>query len=105
MVELAESVGDAPTEADVAAFLGSYSNDALGALELRYENDSLVADAGEFVVELRPNLGEDAPPNSFITFGAPSAGLPFVFVEEGGSYKLVVGANVAEYTFERIEQS
>lgn len=105
MVELAESVGDAPAEADVAAFLGSYSNDALGALELRYENDTLVAGAGEFIIELRPNTSEDAPPNSFISFGAPSAGLPFVFVEEGGSYKLVIGANVAEYTFERIEQS
>lgn len=105
MAELEASVGDTPDETDVDAFLGSYSNDALGSLELRYEEDRFVADAGEFVVELRPNTGEDAPPNSFIAFGSPSAGLPFVFVEDGGSYQLVIGANVTEYVFERVTQS
>jgi CubicO group peptidase (beta-lactamase class C family) len=97
MAELEASVGDAPAESDVTALLGSYLNEALGEVELRYEDDALVMDAGEFIVELRPNLSEDAEPNSYLLFSAPASGVGIRFEEDG----FVLGASVTEYTFER----
>lgn len=97
-----ESVGDVPEAADVEAFLGTYENDALGTVELRYEDGQFVADAGEFVVELRSNVGEDAEPDSFIMFGAPLAGLGVRFVESDGALQVILGNAPLEYTFERV---
>ncbi|MDX2141585.1 MAG: serine hydrolase domain-containing protein [Chloroflexota bacterium] len=99
---LTESVGDAPSETDVEAFLGTYTNDVLGTVELRYEDGQFVADAGEFVVELRPNVGEDAEPDTYLTFGPPVPGLAVRFVDNDGVLQLVLGSAPLEYTFERV---
>jgi len=102
METLRETVGDAPEAADVEAFTGTYENEALGTLELRYEDGQLVADAGEFVIELRSNISEDAEPDTYLTFGPPAPGLAVRFVERDGVLELIVGTAPLEYTFERV---
>jgi CubicO group peptidase (beta-lactamase class C family) len=100
--ELAASIGDAPAEANVAAYLGEYTNDALGAVSLRYEDGQFLFDAGEFTTELRPSLNSEIEDGEgFVTFGAPLPGLPIIFREVDGANVMVVGQGVTEYTFAR----
>ncbi|MEZ4634759.1 MAG: hypothetical protein R2856_07250 [Caldilineaceae bacterium] len=54
--------------ADVEAYLGRYTNDALGEIELRLDGDALVLDAGE-CIELLANHSEDAEEgNEYVIF-------------------------------------
>jgi hypothetical protein len=102
MAELEASIGDAPTEADVEASLGDYSNEALGEVTIRYEDDQLVLDAGEFVTELRPSLtSEIEDGEAFVIYGSPLPGVSVIFQGEGDDLEMVVGEGVVEYTFNR----
>lgn len=102
IAELEASIGDAPAEADVEAYLGDYSNDALGEVSVRYEDDQLVFDAGEFTTELRPSLtSEIQDGEAFVIYGAPIPGTSVIFQGAGDDLEMAVGEGVVEYTFAR----
>lgn len=102
LAELEASIGDAPAESDVEAYLGDYFNEALGDVSIRYEDDQLLLDAGEFTTELRPSLtSEIEDGEAFVIYGSPLPGVSVIFQGEGDDLELVVGQGVVEYTFTR----
>lgn len=90
--------------AQVAPFLGRYSNDALGEIELRMEGDQLVMDAGEFVTELRAHHDDAGEVDGYVTTNLPLMGLP-VKLQAGteGRPQVVLGTGAVEYTFTPLE--
>ncbi len=102
MAELEAGIGDAPIEADVEAYLGDYSNEALGGVSIRHEDGQFLLDAGEFVVEMRPSLNSEIQDGeAFVMFGAPLPGTSVIFKGEGDDLELVIGESVVEYSFTR----
>lgn len=86
--------------ADVSRFAGTYTNDALGTIELRLENDVLTLDAGEFEVTIRAATGQLAESAEYVVFDPPLAGLPVSLEQRGDAPVVVIGVGVTEYTFE-----
>lgn len=60
----------------VAPFLGSFTNQALGDITLSMAGDRLVLDAGEFAFELRPRVDETGA-TDYVADGPPLAGRSF----------------------------
>ncbi len=104
---IAEAVDDlaAVDPAAVEAYLGTYSEPALGEMTLRLVDDgTFLLDAGDFQSMLRANVGEDAEENEYILFDMPLAGLPMTLkMDEAGAPVVVLGLGAVEYTFVRIE--
>jgi hypothetical protein len=85
----------------VAPYLGSYESDVLGPLTLTWEEESLLADAGEFQVEIRARETDEGEIVYFM-YTPPFAGVPLELAEDdGGNPVLNLGAGVVEYTFEQ----
>ncbi len=101
IAELEASIGDAPTIDAAETMLGIWTNDILGDVELRFREGALVADTGEFVVELRPNVNPEVEPGTLIAVDAPATGITFRFIETDGQQRMIIGENVTEYTFTR----
>jgi CubicO group peptidase (beta-lactamase class C family) len=98
LAEIRAGVGEALTEDEAQPFLGTYSHPVLGEVDIRYEGGKLTADVGEFALELRPNVSEEAEPNTFVTLETPLAGERVQFTNEG---TMIFGTGVTEYTFTR----
>lgn len=100
-------VADAlPVEADaVASFLGSYSHPALGTLALLWEDGMLVADTGEFRMEVRALPAKDGSGISeYVIYAAPMTGLPLrLKINADGQPQAILGTGVDEYTFTWLE--
>jgi CubicO group peptidase (beta-lactamase class C family) len=103
---LAELRGSLQVRVDpekVEPYLGTYTHTALGDVELGWQNDALVLDVGEFQAEIRSRWSEGGG-TSYLTFTPPLAGVPLELKEdEAGRPVMVLGAGVAEYTFEKVE--
>jgi len=97
---------DAVDPAAVEPYLGTYHNAALGTLELRMDEDALIADAGEFAVPLLPFAERDDPETlaGYLATEAPIAGLLFEFEEnDAGAPVVKFGQGAVAYTFARVE--
>lgn len=90
--------------AAVEPFLGRYTNPALGEVELRLEDETLLLDVGEFIVEVRAQTNEAGEVERYVTYNIPLVGLPIEFTEnEAGETTFVLGGGVAAYQFEPVE--
>jgi hypothetical protein len=98
---MATFIGPAVDSEQVAPFLGSYANPALGPLSLGMDGDRLVVDAGEFRSELRPAIGPRARPGGYLTIDPPVAGFSVLLRRDGPTPELVVidPASTDEYVF------
>lgn len=111
-------IGETVDPAQVETYLGSYTNDALGPVELRFEGDTLLFDIGEFAAEVRPMTpaqeeqsqdeeaeeteaeAAEAEGPALILYDSPLAGTPLMLhQDEDGTPNIVIGAGVVEYTF------
>ena len=93
---------DAVDPAAVEPYLGTYSNEALGTLELRLEGDVLIADVGEFAMPLLPLADEDQPGEiaGYFATEPPLTGLLFALTEnEAGEPMVRFGEGALAYTF------
>ncbi len=85
-----------PPAAWIDPMLGTYTNDALGSLEIRREGDVVIADAGEWKATVAQQDEGEAKLLAFT--GPPLAGLPLQ-PQPDGSLLLDVGQQ--KYTFKR----
>lgn len=102
-LDITSRLRDAVDPATVEPYLHTFSNPALGALELRLEGDSLIADVGEFAVPLLPLVEEDEPDTlaGYLATEAPITGLLFELTEnEDGAPVVTFGEGAVAYTFE-----
>lgn len=104
--ERPEGLQDAVDPAAVDAHLGIYANEALGQVEIRWENDALIADVGEFASPLLPLYSEDDPEEleGYVVVDPPLFGALFEFAEnDAGEPILAFGQGAVSYTFEKVE--
>ena len=101
--ELRSALQDGIEAEAVEAYLGDYEHEVLGQVTLRWQDEALVLDVGEFQSEIRATVNEEGETN-YLTFEPPLAGLPLEFsTNEAGDPVLVLGVGVVEYTFEKID--
>ncbi len=83
----------------VAPYLRSFTNPALGDIVLSITGGKLMLDAGEFAVELRPRAQQAGTP-VYVAFGPPLTGVPFEFTQAAdGKPAIVLLAPPDAYTF------
>ena len=63
----------------VSPYLGRYTSAALGDVEVRRHDDTLILDVGEFQTELRPYLDESGAVTAYLAMDPPLSGLPATF--------------------------
>jgi CubicO group peptidase (beta-lactamase class C family) len=87
----------------VAPFLGWYTNPALGVVEIRWQDDTLVLRSAAAVADLRPRLNGAGQVEKYVVFNPPMAGLPLQFTRDQlGDPVVVLGVGVTQYEFERV---
>ncbi len=105
--EMSADLSETLDEAAVAPFLGRFTNEALGEIELSVVADEagLEVDTGGFQVTMRP-LVEDSEADdgvasqSFLVVEAPLTGAVLeLTVDEAGTPIVVIGQGVEEYVF------
>jgi CubicO group peptidase (beta-lactamase class C family) len=103
VTELAAQI-DAQVDAGaVEAWLGRFTNPALGEIELALTDGKLTLDAGEFVTELRPKRDGEGELEGYIQMDAPLQGLVYKFVEESaGAPVIELGEGASIYSFTRV---
>ena len=100
--ELHQKLADQVDTAAVEPYLGRFTNDVLGNMDvtLNSDNTALVADIGEFIAELRPQLNDEGEVENYVMYSPPLAGLAVELAEnDDGDPTIVVGTGVVEYTF------
>ena len=102
--ELAARI-DAQVDAGaVEAWLGRFTNPALGEIELALTDGKLTLDAGEFVTELRPKQDAQGELEGYIQMDAPLQGLVYKFVEDSaGAPVIELGEGASVYSFTRVD--
>lgn len=102
--ELAAQI-DAQVDANaVAAYLGRFTNAALGDINLVLTDGRLMLDAGEFVTELRPKRDKQGALEGYIQMDAPLQGLVYKFGEDSaGAPVIELGEGASVYTFTRAD--
>lgn len=84
----------------VAPYLGRYTNESLGAMQLALWGDRLLLVAGEASVDLRPQLNDQHKIERYVVYSPPLAGIPVQLSHnERGKPVVVLGAGVTQYTF------
>jgi hypothetical protein len=103
VAEVVEQLKDSVEPDAVAPYLGLFSNKALGEITVELEDGTLILDAGEFQVELRPQVDEVGEVTAYraVTTGVPLLGFEFT-EDDDGNPTIVYGRGVAEYTFEKV---
>jgi CubicO group peptidase (beta-lactamase class C family) len=102
--EMTERLRDQVDPATVEPYLATFTNPALGSLELRLEDNVLIADVGEFAVPLVPLEEEDEPETlaGYVATEAPITGLLFELTEnDAGEPVVEFGQGAVAYTFEQ----
>jgi gas vesicle protein len=85
----------------VEPWVGTYQNDQLGEMDLRLEDDKLVADAGEFSSEVRPMRSEQTGELVYVTIDPPIIGAELRLGDDDGQKQVEFGQGVVSYTFTR----
>jgi hypothetical protein len=99
--DAADWIGPAPEAGDVAPYLGTYVNAALGEVKVTYEQGRLLLDAGEFASEARRTDGEIAGVSDYIVTDGVMSGLLVTFTTTDGSptMELVDRTGAGGYVF------
>lgn len=89
---------------EVAPLLGRYTNEALGEIELRLEDDRFILDVGEIIFELRARGDGIGTERQYVTYDLLLPGIPIVSrkIADGG-IELVLGQGADAHTFSRVE--
>lgn len=104
VVDMQDQVVDRVPLADALTLFGSYTNPALGVVNLRIEDGQLLFDAGEWALEVRPYLDRNGEPDDYVTIGMPLSGLPLSFeIDDGEVRKMIVGEGLVSYEFEPLQ--
>ncbi len=99
--KMAETLADEVDPEVVAPFEGSYTNEALGEMNLVLEDGRLLMDAGEFIAEIRPVLDDAGTVENYILYDSPLAGTNLDLAQnEAGNPIVILGQGVVEYIFE-----
>lgn len=100
--EVRENLQESVDVEAVEPFLGTYTHPALGQLVLELEDGKLMADAGEFRVELVPHLDDEGEVDAYVSITS-GLSISFQFEEdESGEPVVVLGAGAIEYTFRMV---
>jgi hypothetical protein len=86
----------------VERFLGRYYNEALGEVRLRFEDERLLFDAGQFRAELRPVVDADGTIQGYLLLDGPVALTTVALLERDGEPIIEFGEGLMAYTFTRI---
>jgi len=98
LAELNENISD--TQEGMDAFVGIYTSDVLGDVEIYINDDGLlVLDAGEFASILKLFTNPDTEESNWGMFEPPLAGVGVDFEDDANSF--TIGAGVVEYEFVR----
>ena len=101
-LERPTTLQEAVDPAAVQTHLGRYINPALGELELRMEETTLIADVGEFALPLLPLVKEENPEQlqGYLAMEPPLTGLLFQLgTDEQGAPTVAFGQGAVAYTF------
>ena len=95
-------------EAAVKPFIGTWTNDSLGRLEVRWEDGDLIYDVGEFSAELlplKPEDGEADESSATMTFLTvkPQVGGTLRFETTDDGVRISFGKGTTKYTFEPVD--
>ncbi len=86
----------------VAAYVGTFSDEALGEITLALEDGRFTFDAGEFATELRPVTDDDGELDGYLMMEGPLRGVEIELVEDDAGEPVVeLGEGVVAYTFRR----
>ena len=103
LVELNAKILDSVDPDTVTPYVGVYTNDALGEIAIALDDGVLTLDAGEFVMELLPRIGDDEEIKGYRSVTTGLAG-EFRFTEDDeGNPIIVIGGGAIEYTFVKSE--
>ncbi len=104
VAEVVEQLKDSADPDAVTPYVGRFTNKALGEITVELRDGMLILDAGEFQVELRPQVDEDGEVVVYQVVTTGVALLGFEFTEDAdGNPTIVHGRGVAEYTFEKVQ--
>lgn len=88
----------------IRPFLGRYTNEALGEIDLLLEDGRFLLDAGAFRSEVRSLVNRRGEPDGYMTYDAPLAGIPFdLELDEDGRRSVRLGQGAASYRFVPVE--
>ena len=95
---LAGQLRDTINQAAVTPYLGTFSNEALGTIQISLQDGKLILDAGEFASELRTRTSQGN--TTYLIFNPPLAGSSFQFKQDAnGQPMIVLTSPPDEYTF------
>lgn len=101
--ELVELTGLLKDEIDTTAvepYLGHFSNEALGAIELSLVDGRLMLDAGEFATQLKAKYDDAGELEGYMQSDPPLQGALYKFEQAvDGSSIIVLGEGAVKYTF------
>jgi CubicO group peptidase (beta-lactamase class C family) len=99
--EAVAGLGVAVDPTDVAPYLGTFTNAALGDISLNLVEEGLLLDAGEFTSELRPAT-DQAGRLRYLMYDPPLTGTAFEFrVDDDGAPVVVLVTATDTYAFVR----
>ncbi len=101
--QTSELTGQLKEEIDAQAvepYLGRFTNEALGTIELSLVDGKLMLDAGEFVTQLKAKVDEDGELDGYMEIDPPLQGALYRFGQaEDGAAIIVLGEGAVKYTF------
>jgi hypothetical protein len=86
-----------------APLLGRYQNEALGEIELAFEDGTLWFDTGELRLELKALPSEAGAPPAYVVVEGLFLGLPLQAGAGEPPRQLILGSGVDAYEFIRLE--
>ena len=102
--ELMQQIGDTVDAAAVEPYLGEFTNDALGKIDVSMEDGKLMLDAGEFRTQLLPYSDKEGELQGYIQTDPPLQGAVYRLEEDAdGAPVIVLGRAAVEYTFTKAQ--
>ncbi len=101
-----ETLADEVNVDAVRRYIGEYTNDALGPMQIELDDMTLMVTIGDYQSPVLPLMKEDEPDvvDYYVTLEPPLAGLPLRFgTGDTGRQQVVLGYGVTEYTFTPLE--
>lgn len=101
-----ETLADAVNVDAVRAYVGAYTNEALGSLQIELDGSTLYVQVGDYRSSALPVMKEDEPDvvDYYITLEPPLSGMQLrLGSDDTGKQQIVLGQGVTEYTFTPVE--
>jgi len=98
--ELASQIKDEIDTQEVESYLGRFTNDALGVVELSLVEGKLMLDAGEFVTQLKAKYEDAGDLEGYMQTDPPLQGTIYKFERAAdGTSVIVLGEGAVQYRF------